>query len=203
MERILSRGTMTDIQEQAKALRQQGNTYKQIVSLLNGGVSVDWCKRNLKTVAKEDNTTLITQEIAKLANRDVGVTNYEIIGVLHSFYTEEEVKKMRKDKQMLTKIKGRVRTVNHFAIFRPAWMDTDSPKDSLKYMTSTAHTLFENMQDILNDYMSAFPNVHRMSAQQEMVKLANSWLIPEDIETRCERNSKVAANLEERKAKKQ
>ena len=186
---------MTPEQQSAIELRKQGLTYPEISNALNGAVSVDWCKRNLKQIKKEDNDTLALEEVTKLALRPEGVTNYEIVGVLYSLYGQEKAEMIRKDKQWLTKLKKRVRTKNTKAVFRPAWIDPTNPLQSLRTMNQQAHELYENIQHLVDQFIEDNPNTNRSSAMKEMVKLANGWLLPEGLENRIERNQNVVDAL--------
>lgn len=81
---------MNEIREQAESLRKQGLTYKQIVSTLDGAVSVDWCKRNLKstTVSQGDKVasrTIVDQLISK-ASSEFGCTNKEALKIAENVF---------------------------------------------------------------------------------------------------------------------
>lgn len=51
--------------EEAVALRQQGKTYAEISKQI--GVSLDWCKRNLKSVRQEEHMKRIPEEVLSQA----------------------------------------------------------------------------------------------------------------------------------------
>lgn len=67
-----------DVKEQAVALRKQGLTYAQISSSLDGALSVDWCKRNLKGVKATDKYTRLYEQALTLSKRQEGVTDKEL-----------------------------------------------------------------------------------------------------------------------------
>src|SRR4030066_398208 len=78
---------LTDIKEQATTLRQQGMTYAEISSALDGVVSVDWCKKNLKGVTKPKPVDTCVEEIIALGLRPQGVTDYEATGIVFKYHT--------------------------------------------------------------------------------------------------------------------
>lgn len=185
MEIILS-----DLKEQAIALRKQGKTYKQIADELNNEVSVDWCKRNLKAVKQKTEDPAL-EEIITLAVRPEGCTNYELVGVLYKYQIETKG-------DYMTSYKRKAKTRNKHCLFRPGWMPTTEPKLGVHRMNTLASDLFERIQESVADFLQEFPEADAKSVAGELVKLANGWLLPENLETRLERNAETAQALEDR-----
>ena len=180
---------MDDLKQRATELRQQGLTYPEISNEL--GVSVDWCKRNLKVVRQEKQDGPALEEIITLAVRPEGCTNYELKGILYKYQIE-----LKGD--YMTSYKRKAKTRNKDCIFRPGWMPTSEPKLGVHRMNTLASDLFERIQESVTDYLHEFPEVDRKSVTRELVKLANGWVLPEQLETRLERNASIAQEIEDR-----
>lgn len=78
----------TDIKEKAIALRKDGLTYKEIVIEMDGLVSLDWCKRNLKSKSvlngeRFDYKNVVSLLVAKAASEE-GCTNKEAVKIIES-----------------------------------------------------------------------------------------------------------------------
>lgn len=67
-----------ELKQKASDLRKQGLTYAQISSSLDGALSIDWCKRNLKGVKAQDRYTLLYEQALTLSKRQEGVTDKEL-----------------------------------------------------------------------------------------------------------------------------
>lgn len=156
--------------KQAIALRKAGHTYKEISD--KTGISVDWCKRNLKEVGKTSSASAI---VLNLSERPEGVSESEIRRVSST---------RGKDPNNVKKV---VRRKNPNALFRPDWLSLEKPEDSHWSMLLFADTLHNTIQDLVNDYQREYPDTQRTAVIQEMTKLASPWLIPGGIEDYCDR----------------
>lgn len=184
---------MTDIKEQAIELRKQGQTYTSISSLL--GVSLDWCKRNLKSVEYKKLIDPIVAQILDLAIRPEGCTNYELTGVVMKLAPELIDEKG----DYMQSYKRKVRNKSTKALFRPSWMSEDKPLDSQQWLYTLANELHERINDYAQDYLDKHPEVtDRKGVTDELVKLAHGSLIPEGLSTRLSRHEATVELLIER-----
>ena len=187
---------LNELKQKATELRLEGKTYKQISEHLDGALSVDWCKRNLKGVKanteKEDEQALA--EIIKLATRPEGCTNYELRGVLFKHLTEKQLRG-----QYMTAYKKKAKYRNPDCLFRPGWVSTQLPKHSENLLYSMASDLFERINESVQDFTQTFPETDRKAVWMELVKLSNGFLNPEGLDKRLERNRIVVMEMEERK----
>lgn len=126
--------TQQTIRERALDLRKKGLTYKEISSALDGAVSVDWCKRNLKDVSTaRDSQTIIKNIVDALVNKassDVGCSHKEArsiaAGIIGYYPT--------KDKLRYYKDLARKQGVEFGQEFIPEPLDVKySPKDYYVY----------------------------------------------------------------------
>jgi hypothetical protein len=183
------------IKEQAVSLRKQGLTYAQISSALDGAVSVDWCKRNLKTVEykKADDPILI--EIIALALRPEGCTNYELTGIVMKHNPELIDKKGT----YMSAYKRKARDRNKNSLFRPSWISPTKAFESSQAMYSIADSIFERIQEAVRDYADMFPEVQDKKAiLDEIVKISNAHLVKEGLSTRLSRYERVVERLIDR-----
>lgn len=187
---------MTDeIKEKAVALRKQGLTYKQIVERVDGRVSVDWCKRNLKAVEYKKAEDPILIEVIALALRPEGCTNYELTGIVMKHNPELIDKKGTYMSAYKRKARGR----NKNSLFRPSWISPTKAFESSQAMYSIADSIFERIQEAVADYTDMFPEVKDKKAiLDEIVKISNAHLVKEGLSTRLSRYEKVVERLIDR-----
>jgi hypothetical protein len=183
-----------EAKEQAAILRAEGNTYPKIVELLDGQVSLDWCKRNLKNVQKETKKETLDRKARELAIRREGVSDRELVNLAFEVLGTVE-------KGDITKLKRRIKRrgkQDKTMLVRPSWLSTQNPVGSLHTMNTLAHTLYEYTQEMVDDYMSAYPEANRFKVLQELVYLANGWTLKESLDTRLERNIRTAEEMQSR-----
>lgn len=186
---------MIEIKEQAVALRKQGLTYAQISSALDGAVSVDWCKRNLKAVEYKKTEDPILVEIIALAIRPEGCTNYELKGIVLKYNPELIDKKGT----YMSAYKRKARDKNRKVLFRPAWISPTKAFESSQAMYNIADSIYERIQDAVRDYTDMFPEVEDKKAiLDEIVKISNAHLVKEGLSTRLSRHEAVVEKLIDR-----
>lgn len=186
---------MEDVKEQAESLRKQGMTYKQISSTLDGAVSVDWCKRNLKGVEYKKPEDPILFEIITLAVRPEGCTNYELTGVVMKYNPDMIDKKGT----YMSAYKRKARDKNKNSLFRPSWISPTKAFESSQAMYQIADSMYERLQEAVQDYASMFPEVEDKKAiLDEIVKISNAHLVKEGLSTRLSRHEVVVEKLIDR-----
>jgi hypothetical protein len=183
-----------DLKEKALALRKQGLTYAQISSTLDGAVSVDWCKRNLKSSTRKDSgdNSECVSEIIKLGERPEGVTQYEANGIIFKYFPEANDNKLRY-------IKDRAKTLSDNCIIHTGWIDYMKPNESHKAMNAFAIHPMDQVDAMVEDYTEIYPNTNKWSVRYEMLKLAFSKQIsPESLSSRINSNEVLAERMETR-----
>jgi hypothetical protein len=176
--------------EQALSMRALGITYKEISATT--GLSVDWCKRNLKSVetTKREDPCLV--ELINAAIKPEGITNYEagaIIFKYHQGANKEKVRSMKKKAKML----------NPKCLFRPDWLDASSPTESYKAMNAYALHLMDEIDTLVRHYSDTFPSVRAASVKYELIKLSCSNMVGgEPLSTHVLRTERVAEELSQR-----
>ena len=183
--------TQTTIKEQAILLRQQGLTYPEISSALNGAISVDQCKRWLKGVTKAKPTDDCVEELIELGSRPQGITEYEATGIIFKHYPEASKDKIRYIK---SKAKGDKQCIIH-----SGWIDPMKPNQSHTSMNTFVLHLMDHVDTLVEDYLEMYPNTNKWSVRHEMLKLAFSNKISgEPLSARLYKNELLAELLEER-----
>lgn len=175
--------------DQATNLRQQGWNYKEISRKL--GVSVDWCKRNLKGIKKGVSDPLI-HELIQAAIRPEGCTHYEAAGIVYKHYGEEEVsyEKIRQHKRAAV-------AANPNCIFRPTWMSPTDPQGCTQSMLQEVSNLWDRITDATMTLCEQYPDAPFAEVQKELLALLSDSS-PEGTTTRCERNINTATALSNR-----
>ena len=180
-----------DLKQKALEYRQQGMTYPQIVSALNGAISVDQCKRWLKGVQKSKPNNECIEELITLGSRPEGVTEYEATGIIFKHYPEASKDKIRYIKSKAKEDKQ--------CIIHSGWIDTMKPTQSRESMNSFVLHLMDHVDLLVEDYLELYPTTNKWSVRHEMLKLAFSNKISgEPLSSRLYKNELLAELLEER-----
>lgn len=180
---------MTTVQEQASALRRQGYTYPEISSALNGAVSVDWCKRNLKGVKGKKKEDPCVSELIKAGTTDIGCSDYEAVGIVFKHYEGADMQKVRS-------LKSKAKQLNSKCVFRPDWMDPKQPVESHKAINAYALHLMDEIDNLVRHYKESFPDVRENSVRYELLKLSCSSLVsPEPLAKHIGRNEQAVEDM--------
>ena len=181
-----------ELKQKAVSLRQQGLTYKEIVSALDGAVSVDWCKKNLKGVTRVQKKDECLQELIALGVRPCGVTEYEANKLIFKYHHNATKDKLRY-------IKDKAKEMEPKCLIHSGWIDPMMPRDSHKAMNAFVLHLMDHVEELVEDYRELYPNTNEWAVKHEMLKLAfSSKISPESLGTRLFRNEKLAETLEDR-----
>lgn len=181
-----------ELKQKAISLRQQGFTYKEIVSALDGAVSVDWCKKNLKGVTRTQKKDECLQELIALGVRPCGVTEYEASKLIFKYHHNATKDKLRY-------IKDKAKEMEPKCLIHSGWIDPMMPRDSHKAMNAFVLHLMDHVEELVEDYRELYPNTNEWAVKHEMLKLAfSSKISPESLGTRLSRNEKLAETLEDR-----
>ena len=185
-----------ELKAEATRLRQLGHTYKEISQLLDGKVSIDWCKKNLKEVkipAVKDDQCLL--DVIELAVRPEGVSVYEANGIIirHSKAAGVEV-----SKEQMRQIRDKAKTRNPECLFRPAWVSTEKPTESYKAFCSYLLHLQDEMDNIIRWYCDSFPEAQQSSVRYEILEYLKPTKDGESLNRRISRTEKLCEQMEER-----
>ena len=189
-------GSKEELKAEAIRLRQLGHKYKEISQLLDGKVSIDWCKKNLKEVktpAVEDDQCLL--DVIELAIRPEGVSVYEANGVIirHSKAAGVEV-----SKEQMRQIRDKAKTRNPECLFRPAWVSTEKPTESYKAFCSYLLHLQDEMDNIIRWYCDSFPEAQQSSVRYEILEYLKPTKDGESLSRRISRTEELCEQMEER-----
>ena len=181
-----------ELKEKAIELRKKGMTYKQIAGALNGAVSVDWCKKNLKGVTRAQKKDECLEELIALGIRPCGITEYEANKIIFKYHDNATKDKLRY-------IKDKAKEMEPKCLIHSGWIDPMMPRDSHKAMNAFVLHLMDHVEELVEDYRELYPNTNEWAVKHEMLKLAfSSKISPESLGTRIFRNEKLAEALEDR-----
>lgn len=182
---------MTDeLRQKAVALRKQGLTYKQISEHLDGALSVDWLKKNIKGVQKGDVQEGCINELVNLATRKEGVSVYEANGVIMKHNKD---KKLTPDQMRYIRNKAKVRDSNCF--FRPDWISTTSPSQSFQAFCAYVLHMQDEVDNLVRWYCDSFPDTTPSSVKYEMLEYLKT---SSTISGRIDKAEKAVETLQSR-----
>lgn len=179
-----------DIKEQAKLLRKQGMTYRQISEHLNGALSIDWLKKNLKNVPKGEQEDQCLEELISLATRPEGVSVYEANGVIMKHNKDRVL-----SKDQIRYIRNKAKARNKQCLFRPDWLSTKAPSDSFQAFCAYILHMQDEVDNLVRWYCSSFPDTNPSSVKYEMLEYLKTDSI---ITGRLDKAEKVVEELESR-----
>lgn len=129
--------------ELAVQMRQAGSTYPQIAEAT--GYSLDWCKKNLGGVEKNQNERKAVKEAIKLAQCYKGITNGEIQQLIQTVYPYEDSKEYE---QLMDKAMRRFKASINRApntLIRPYWMSYGRPQESFNLLLQATDTIMQTI----------------------------------------------------------
>lgn len=177
------------MREKAIELRKQGLTYPEISSTLNGAVSVDWCKRNLKGIKGEKKEDPCITELIKAGTSESGCSDYEAVGIVFKHYEGADMQKIRA-------IKAKAKKIESKCVFRPDWLDPQKPAESHKAMNAYALHLMDEIDTLVRHYKESFPSTREASIRYELLKLSCSSLVsPEPLAKHIGRNEQAVEDM--------
>lgn len=181
------------MKEQAIELRKQGRTYQQISDQL--GVSVDWCKRQLKGVKKEKDliTEACLDELILKATRPEGVTVYEANAIIFKHHKDNQL-----SKDQIKDMRRKASNKNKDCLFRPPWVDALAPTQSYKSMLAYITHMLDELDNIVRWYCEEHPTVNSGSVRYEILKHLYPKISPEPLTGRMMRNENVVETLSSR-----
>lgn len=153
-----------DVKAEAVRLREKGHTYKEISSLLDGGVSVDWCKRNLKGVKIPEVEDKALVAVIELATRPEGVSVYEANGVIMKLSDK------KKTAAQMKYIRDKAKAQNPNCLFRQEWMSTTKPMDSYKSFCAYIIHMQDELDNLVRWYCDSYPEANPNSVKYEMLE---------------------------------
>ena len=185
--------TTNDLKEQAILLRQQGLTYPQISEHLNGALSVDWCKRNLKQVKLPVVEDKCLDEIIRLATRPEGVSVYEANGVIIKHNQDKQL-----SKEKMRQIRDKAKAKNPECLFRPAWVSTEKPEDSYQAFCAYLIHIQDELDNMTRWYCGSFPDTKPSSVRYEMLEYLKPSKDGMSLNKRISRAEQLCETMEER-----
>lgn len=154
-----------DLKEKAVALRQQGLTYKEISNELDGAVSIDWCKRNLKQIRTPVVEDECVNAVIEKAIRPEGVSVYEANGIIM-----EHNKALTMTKSQMRTIREKAKMKNPECLFRQEWMSTKDPVKSHKAFCAYVLHMQDEIDNIVRWYCDTFPETKPSSVKYELLE---------------------------------
>jgi len=182
--------------EKAIELRKQGMKYKEISEQL--GVSLDWCKRNLKSV-KKDSDVLIeacVNELVSKATKPEGLTVYEANAIIFKHHKEKQL-----SKDQIRSIRDKASNQNSDCVFRPPWVDATAPTKSYKSMMAYTSYMVDEMDNVVRWYCESHHTVNPHSVRYEILKHLFPKISGEPLTGRIMRNEVMVELLESRNIK--
>ena len=182
-----------ELKQKAEDLRRKGLTYKEISSALDGAVSVDWCKRNLKAVQKEKITDACIEELIKEATKPEGISVYEANAII---YKHNQHKALSKD--AVSNLRKKAKRTNEDCVFRPAWLDPIKPQESYKTMFAYIDHLIDEVENVVRWYCDTYPLTNPSAVRYELTKYLFPKISGETLAGRTMRTEDIVETLASR-----
>lgn len=139
---------------QAIQMRATGASYPDIVTAINcEAVTLDWCKRNLKTVPVYDTHFYLVEELTPLALRPEGVARLDLRTRIKKAYGIADGSPI--PRAIYT------RTTNALpegSFIRPDFLEPEAAAASQNALCGAAVILMERFEELVADYLHQFPS---------------------------------------------
>lgn len=182
---------MTDL-DKAISLREQGWTYPEISSALNGAFSVDQLKRKLKGITKGEKKNACVEELISLATRPQGITIYEANGIIMKHHPDKEL-----SYDQLKYIRDKAKAADNRCVFRPGWIATEDPQQSYKsFLTYVIH-IQDEIDNAVRWYCDTYPSANPQAVHKELMFYIKPSINSEPLSTRIGRTEELLESMEE------
>jgi len=132
--------------QKALELREKGATYAEIALELN--CSVDWCKRNLKGVAKHTNEKDAVKDLIKRAKSKSAITSGDIVIESRKLHPNNFSKEsMEAEVKHVKRLRDKIKT-DKDSVIRPYWLE---PAQSRGIFYAVLRTLQERDERLQED----------------------------------------------------
>lgn len=182
-----------DVKAEAIRLREKGHTYREIVEALNGQLSLDQCKKNLKDVLKPEQDDACLNELIQLATRPEGVSVYEANGVIMNHNKD---KQLTKDQMRYIRTKAKAKNSN--CLFRPDWVSTTSPQDSYKAFCAYVLHMQDEVDNLVRWYCEAFPDTKESAVKYELLEYLKPTKDGISLKSRIDRAELLTEEMQKR-----
>jgi len=146
-------------------------------------------------------------ELVKLSTRPEGVRPSEMWPVLRARFgmrlnTKTGAMELDMTNDQLRYLKDKTAATaaaqGKTALFIPEWMPREAPVTANGILTTMAGWLHERAQEYTSEFMASFPGVSSKHVFKELICLAFQQASAEPVQTRCERNTETAHQLQQR-----
>lgn len=144
---------------------------------------------------------LAIRMVYELATQEVGIKSkeeYAIYGKVFGYTADGSCAITSTQKSYIRRRVREIARANGVnAVFVPDWFNANAPQRSLTTMTEMAHSLFERIEEMVNDYMNInqLPESARYSVRQALAGLTIEGVSPQSIERQCLGYSDVVGAL--------
>jgi len=152
----------------AVQMRSEGATYKEIAAALSSeGVTENWCKKNLCTIAVFDRHYFLMEQLIPLAIRPEGIPRKEFRARVKSAYGIPSGKQIPKAIERRTR-----RALPSNAFVRPDWMEPEAARVSQNEIAQNASALHEVLEAMVAEFCHNYPTASPWHVRQEIITLA-------------------------------
>lgn len=153
--------------KQAVQMRSEGASYKDIAATLAAsGVTENWCKRNLGTVAVFDTHFFLMEQLLPLATRPEGISRLEFRTKIKGAYG------IPFDEAIPQAIDKRARrALPEDAFIRPDWMEPEAARASQNEILQDAIILFDRLDEMVAEFCEKYPTANPWHVRQEIITL--------------------------------
>lgn len=177
--------------QKARIMRASGATYREISS--STGLSIDWCKRNLKDVTKGVQEDKCITELLALATRPEGVSVYEANGVIIKHNKDTKL-----SKDQLRYIRDKTKTKDPNSLFRPDWVSTKAPVDSYQAFCAYVLHMQDEVDNLVRWYCDSFPDTNPYSVKYELLEYLKPSKDSMSLSKRISKAEKTTEQMQQR-----
>ncbi|CAK14624.1 hypothetical protein [Pseudomonas entomophila] len=135
-------------------MRTEGHTYAEIVlALSDDGITLNWCKKNLSSIAVYDTHYFLMEELTPLTLRPEGISRLEFRTKIKTAYgiplgdmIPEAIEKKTK------------RALPEGGFVRPDWMEPEAARSSQTAIVEAASLLRDRLDELHGEICALHPN---------------------------------------------
>jgi hypothetical protein len=174
-------------------MRTEGDTYAEIVlALSDDGITLNWCKKNLNSVAVYDTHFFLMEQLTPLALRPEGISRLEFRTKIKAAYGIPFGDMIPEAIERKTK-----RGLPEDAFVRPDWMEPEAARSSLAAIVEAASVLRDRLDELHGEFCAMYPNASSWHVRDAILSMVTGSH-PAGPIVQGRQMSDAVSNMEER-----
>lgn len=151
----------------ASQMRTEGRTYAEIaLALSDDGITINWCKKNLRSITVYDTHYFLMEELTPLVLRPEGISRLEFRTKIKAAYGIPLGDMIPEAIERKTK-----RGLPDGAFVRPDWMEPEAARSSQTAIVEAATLLRDRLDELHGEICALYPNASAWHVREAILTM--------------------------------